>query len=409
MGTSRARDEAGRSPTDADRLARVEAWFVRRGVPQLVEGYSTESRVDARAAPWLVAWVVVGTVLWWGVRPGASVPANLGGIAATLAGVAAGLTVLRWMRRRVMWWVDRRLEVLDVFAVGVLVAVSSAVLEQSGLQGLTDGGQVLLGITAIYAVVGLGLWAIAWWSLRRLVAELARITGLLARTLPVLLILVLFLLFAAELWEAAHLLGAGETAVVLGLMLVVAAVLVLTTFRAELRVIEARGWEEHRSRVAGTPAADLTATAPTRAVEPLRFGQRLNLAVLVLIGQLIQSAFVALLVAGFLLVVGLVALPVEIQERWVGGSVSALVGVDAPGESRVLTVELLTVVVLLGGVVGLYFTGLAITDSAFRTSHFERLLDEVSLLVAARAVYAAARAGGRERTAETEGPSRAEA
>ena len=145
MGTSRARGEAGRSPTDADRLARVEAWFVRRGVPQLVEGYSTESRVDARAAPWLVVWVVVGTVLWWGVRPGASVPANLGGIAATLAGVAAGLTVLRWMRRRVMWWVDRRLEVLDVFALGVLVAVSSAVLEQSGLQGLKDGGQVLLG------------------------------------------------------------------------------------------------------------------------------------------------------------------------------------------------------------------------------------------------------------------------
>jgi hypothetical protein len=61
----------------------------------------------------------------------------------------------------------------------------------------------------------------------------------------------------------------------------------------------------------------------------------------------------------------------------------------------VLTVELLTVVVLLGGVVGLYFTGLAITDSAFRTSHFERLLEEVSLLVAARAVYAAAWSGDR--------------
>ena len=161
--------------------------------------------------------------------------------------------------------------------------------------------------------------------------------------------------------------------------------------------------------MAGTPAADLTATAPTRAVEPLRFGQRLNLAVLVLIGQLIQSGFVALLVAGFLLIVGLVALPVEIQERWVGGSVFALLGVDGPGEPRVLTVELLTVVVLLGGVVGLYFTGLAITDSAFRMSHFERLLDEVSLLVAARAVYAAARAAGRERLAETDsrpGPRR---
>jgi hypothetical protein len=37
--------------------------------------------------------------------------------------------------------------------------------------------------------------------------------------------------------------------------------------------------------------------------------------------------------------------------------------------------------------------------------HFERLLDEVSLLVAARTVYAAEGAGGRVRTSETEGPS----
>ena len=74
-----------------------------------------------------------------------------------------------------------------------------------------------------------------------------------------------------------------------------------------------------------------------------------------------------------------------------------------------LTVELLTVVVLLGGVVGLYFTGLAITDSAFRPSHFERLLDEVSLLVAARAVYArgAPAAGrGRRRPRVRRGPRR---
>jgi hypothetical protein len=60
------------------------------------------------------------------------------------------------------------------------------------------------------------------------------------------------------------------------------------------------------------------------------------------------------------------------------------------GEERVLSWELIRVAVLLGGVVGLYFTGLAVTDAAYRASHFDRVLAEIRALVAARALYAAA-------------------
>ena len=38
----------------AERLA-VERWFVRRGVPQFVEGYGSEAMLDARAAPFIGA------------------------------------------------------------------------------------------------------------------------------------------------------------------------------------------------------------------------------------------------------------------------------------------------------------------------------------------------------------------
>lgn len=122
--------------------------------------------------------------------------------------------------------------------------------------------------------------------------------------------------------------------------------------------------------------------------------QRLNLSVLVVLGQLIQSAFVALIVAAFLVVFGVVALPANLQERWIGEGITGLATLDMLGEMRVLTLELVTTSCLLGSVVGLYFTGLAVTDSAYRNAHFDRIVDEVRQLLAAHAFYVAALRGG---------------
>ena len=48
----------------------IERWLAARGVPQLIEGYSSEQRIDARAFPLIGVWIVVATVLIWMVRPG---------------------------------------------------------------------------------------------------------------------------------------------------------------------------------------------------------------------------------------------------------------------------------------------------------------------------------------------------
>jgi hypothetical protein len=304
--------------------------------------------------------------------------------------MAIGVAFIRKVRGQVMWWVDRRLDVLETFSLGLLVAVPSGLIGDSWSIGISNGLNALLGMGVIYLIVGLGLGEIAWWSLKRLRQELVRITGLLARTLPVLLILVLFLLFASELWEAAHLLTTAELIVVVALLALVAATLVLTTFRAELRAFSSTPADQLRSLATPTPAAKLVETVDLREVPELRTLQRLNLSVLVLLGQLIQSAFVALVIAGFLVVFGVVALPASLQQDWIGEDVTRLATFDFLGETRVLSQELVTTSTLLGSVVGLYFTGLAVTDSGYRTAHFDRLVDEVRHLLAAHAFYVAA-------------------
>ena len=190
-----------------------------------------------------------------------------------------------------------------------------------------------------------------------------------------LLILVVFLLFASELWQAAHTLGGADLLAVLALLLAVATILVVTQARSEIGAIEAsRDRATIEPQLAGTPAESLAGTAERssrKRPRPLRWQERMNLVLLMLVSQLVQSAFVAVLVAIFLVTLGVLAIPASVQEIWVGEPARPLLGFELLGEPRLVSVELLITAALLGGVSALYFTGLALTDAAFRAEFHE--------------------------------------
>lgn len=378
---------------DADTRAAVERWFLRRGVPQLVEGYESETRLDTRAAPLIVAWLVIGTVLFWGVNPAWTLAANVAGVAATLVAIPALFIAVRMLRRRPRISRTVTLDPIEIVVLALVPGVAAGVIDGSVSEGITAFLNALLGIGVIYVVILFGVIELGVWALGRLRSQLAGIAGLVATTLPVLLILVAFLLFAAEIWEAGHALHAGELLAVIGLLVAIGALLVLTTFRAELTRMQASlDWTDVLRHLPGTPVEPLAARVPAADEHPpLSWLERVNLGALVLVNQLIQSAFVGLLITGFLVLLGLLAIPAEVQERWIGEPVQTLVRFGLLGEERRLSVELLTVSALLGAIVGLYFTGLAITDAATqRSAEFRRAVSDVRQLLAVRAVYLAA-------------------
>jgi len=378
----------------------VERWFVRRGVPQLIAGYSSEPAMDARAAPFISAWLIAGTILFWGTRSDWPPLWNAAGIAATLLWMAAAWTVVSWVRHRPLTVRPERFDLLDILSIGLVPALPAAVIDASAGEGVAAFLGALTGIGVIYLVIGFGVIEIALWAVQRLGLQLAHIVELVARTLPLLLILVVFLLFTGELWQAAHHLHPGELAAILLLLVLAGMLLVLTSFRAELRGIEARhDVDGILADARTTPAAPLANAAAGPLVEsaPLSGLQRLNLTALVVFEQLLQSLFVAVIVLVFLAVFGLIAVPVSVQEGWIGGAVQPVVGFELLGEGRTISAELVTVASLLGGIVGLYFTGLSMTDPRYRGEQFDRAIAEVRLLLAARAVYLAA-TGLRPRT-----------
>jgi len=215
---------------------------------------------------------------------------------------------------------------------------------------------------------------------------------LVARTLPLLLILVVFLLFAAELWQAAHALGLGDVVAVTVVLAIAGSVFVVTVAHQQIRGIEAHGDDRTPGALlSGTPAAGVTGAEPQASSpqRPLRRPELLNLLVLVLINQLLQALFVAVMVAVFLVMLGVIVVPASVQDAWAGAAVRELVSFVALDEPRTLSVELVIAAGLLGGMCGLYFMGFALTDAAYRAEFDARVMTDIRRIMAVRSVYLA--------------------
>jgi hypothetical protein len=384
---------AAAAPVTPELRREIERWFIRRGVPQFIEGYGTEQGMDRRAAPWIMAWLVVWASLFWFSRPETPFPWNVLAIVGTMAFFTFADAFTDTLRGRSRRRLPARFDLVDIGQFAVLPVVPTLLVQQDPFGVLLSALNILAGIGAIYIVIGFGLLDIAGWAFGQLQDQLVHIATLVSRTLPLLLILVVFLMFSAELWEAAHALHPWELAAVLGLLLVVGSILVVTTFRPEVRRLEAPvDWDEVRREAAGTPAAALADRSVPAGFQVPRLSwlQRRNVEFVVLISQLLQSTFVSLLVLAFLVVFGLIVVPASVQAAWMGAPVTALVQLELLGEPRVLSAELLGVSALLSGIVGLYFTGLALTDPTFKTEHFTLVVGELRMLLSARALYVAA-------------------
>jgi hypothetical protein len=388
-----ARSDRQAAPEGAAFRREIERWFVRRGVPQFIEGYGTEQSMDRRATPLILGWLVAWAALFWFSRPEAPFPWNALAVAGTMVFFTFADAFTDALRGRSLRRVPAKYDLVDIGQFAVLPVIPTLLVQQDPLALLFSALNVLLGIGVIYLVIGFGLIDIAVWALDRLRDQLVHIATLVSRTLPLLLILVVFLMFAAELWEAAHSLHAGELAAVVALLLSVGSVLILSTFRAEVERLEgAHDWPEVRVDAASTPAARL-ADRPVPdgyRVPRLAWLERRNVEFVVLVNQLLQSTFVSLIVFAFLVVFGLIVVPAAVQAAWIGGPVTVLAELHVLGEPRALSAELVTVSALLSGIVGLYFTGLALTDATYRAEHFTAVVGELRMLLAARALYRAA-------------------
>jgi hypothetical protein len=227
--------------------------------------------------------------------------------------------------------------------------------------------------------------SILGWAVRSAVAQLNTLGTQASRALPLLLLVVMFSFFTAELWQAADRLSRGQLWGVLAFLGGIGVLFVLAMLSDETK--EIRSGEDQF----GT-SADLLGATPFAGAEvpaerkPLSKAERVNIVLVLLFAQLAQIIAFAVLVFVFFVVFGALMLQPEVVTAY-AGRVSApgvLFGVRLPVSTALIHVSL-----FLSVFSGLYFAASTSTDVHYRRAFFEPLLQDVARSLAARDIYLA--------------------
>ncbi len=374
-----------------DVAAATERWFVRRGVPHLIADYAASTRVWTRAKPFLIGALAVETMLPFSDRyAGISQ-----GLVFVLSVVLMLVAVKLFNRLRGRRLFDSRQEVeLPELAFFVLApAVVILVLDFSRVvpairYALTN--LAFLGL--VYIVVSFGLIPMVRWAAKMVSQHLRALSRLFARTLPVLLVLTVFMFINAEIWQVAHLVPPPAFLIVS--LIVIAAGLGFIWFSSDQlidEVDELRTWDEVMSLVGDSPLANLDQPECSLPPSSLTRGGRVNLRVLLLVSLTTQVVLVGFLVVAFYVVLGGILMNRAVLELWTGSTgLVELATFRFLGLDVLITREHLRVSGLVGALAGLNIAVSALTDEAYRQTFLAELGAEVRENLAVKRLYSAA-------------------
>jgi hypothetical protein len=336
-------------------LAQYETRFRRAGLPLFIEDYSATEDIFNRSVP-LLGLVFIGEFLlavdknwtWW-----ENALALLGGMAILLCAVA----IINRLRGRNWHTVPERVGRTELAAFVLVPAIIPLVFGGQLRQAILTVVANLFILGLVYLIVGYALLSALRWAAIRVLGELAGSVAILARAVPLLLIVVLLLVLTQETWLTLAELPVAFVILVSGLFAVTTAVFLTARLPGEVRALE---------RELGTDAP------------PLRRRQRLNVGVVLFVSQAEQVIVVSLGVFVFFVLFGVLTLPEATQMTFLNGhGVDVLLSFTLFDRELVVTRELLRVSIGLAAFSGLYYAIAVLNDPAYRQEFLDDLTREM--------------------------------
>ena len=383
--------------TTADEIEkdRSERWFVRQGLPHLIDHYSVREDVLTRMVPFLGLVVFLELFLVFGDRwSGVSqLFAFVGGLVAM---VGAFVAVNR-LRGRPPWMMPDTAGAPELVLFFVLTSIPTAI----GAEGARSEN-LLFGFGINLALVAVGFVLTAWgiipmlrWSLGQMWSQIHDIANLTMKSLPILLIFSAFIFLNAEMWQVANDFTMPYFFCVLAVVLLVGGAFVMVSVR-RITVDLARfeRWAEVRPFCAGTPVAEMVPVDddPDPDSPPLGRRAEWNVALLLFVSQAIQILLVSLVITAFYLLFGLLTVRETTLLQWTtAGELTVekdwLATLSLFGDQLVFTRQLVLVSAFIGMMSGLQFAVQLVTDEVYRSDFAEGMTAEVREALAVRAVY----------------------
>ena len=374
---------------------RCERWFVRRGLPHLIDDYTATDDIFTRMAPFLAGVVFLEFFLAFGDRwtGWSQAVAFLGGIAALVGGVV----LVNRIRGRRPFQLPDDIGVWEL-ALYVLLPIVPTVIGSQGRAGENVVSVVAFNLVLLavgYVVTSWALIPMMRWSFGQVRRQVTDVANLAMKSLPTLLIFSAFIFINAEMWQVANDFTLPLFGMVMLLLAGIGGVFIFVSVR-RLTVDLARfsAWGDVRPRCANTPVEEIIPAddEPAPDTPPLMRRAEWNVNLLLFVAQGIQVLLVSLVITTFYVVFGLLTVREETLLQWT--TVGELtyerdwaVDIAIFGTDLILTRQLLLVALFIGMFSGLNFAVQVITDDTYREEFIADMTAEVRDALAVRAVY----------------------
>jgi hypothetical protein len=376
-----------RNPTG---YAEIEHWFLKRGLPHFIDGYSARRDVLTRALPVLTFIFLVEVVnapkksfsIWL------DVVAVVGGFAILLG---AWALVNRLRGRRPL----QRPDDIGLAEVAVFVVVPALLPVVFGQQYASAGVTAALNmvlVSVVYFTTSYGVVPTVRWGIGKIGVQLEAISALLVRALPLLALFVTFFFLTAEVWQSAGITTGVPYWIAISLFVAVGVFFVLMRMPADLNELGTFAtWDEVGVLVRGTPAErGYDDDGDPNAAIALSRRQRANVVLVVLFSQAVQIVFVSVAVGLFFSLLGFLLVPRATIASWTGiepDALHVLMSWHIGDRELLITDPTLRVAGFVTAFAGLQFTMSVLTDAHYRAEFREEIVGEIRQAFAVRAVY----------------------
>lgn len=369
----------------------TEDWFVRRGLPHVIHGYSATEDVFTRAAPFL--GVVFFLEMFGSFDDRFEGWSQLGVFVLGVAILVGSVALVNRIRGRTAFELPDVVGPMElalfVFVPAVLPVLFS---NDRDWRFLAVVGLNLVVLAVTYVVTSYGLVPMIRFGADQMTRRVSQIGQLVARTLPLLLLFTAFIFLNAEMWQVASDFSPVYYAiVVLSLVLIGVGFMALRAPQEVENLEQFPAWSEVVRLVGATdaPIAGIAPRNPEAApeIEPLGRSDRANVALLVVISQLVQVVLVALVIGLFYVAFGLLAVRTATIEQWITGEPDVLGSFEFLGSTIVITWEHLAVAGFIAAFSALQFAVSMVTDSTYRDEFYEDVTGEIRQTLAVRALY----------------------
>jgi hypothetical protein len=338
---------------DARRIRELERGFRRDGLPNLIVDLSATDDIFTRAIPFLTLVFVVEAVSALDVNAGwTNLLLGLGGAVVLLGGFG----LLNVVRGRRFLSIPQRVGIPELVGFVTLPAFLPVLFSGQFLFGFTTvlANAAILAVT--YVVVGFGLVFIVWWVIGRLFTLLGASLTVLVRAVPLLLFFSLISFFTTEIWQVFTTTGWATYWTAIGMFVLLGMGFLVVRLPSVVREVQAESY-----------VGDV----------PLRRRERLNLALVALISESLQVAFVSGAVWLFYVLLGGLLVSAEVRGAWLLQPTTVVWDVAWFGERVQVTVALLRAATGVAGFAGLYYAVTILVDSAYRDQFVDTLGEQL--------------------------------